>query len=140
MIFLPIKPEFAFAISSKKKKVEFRKVKFKKQDIKYCLVYASSPYKKVIGYFEIEKVDEESPSKAWKKYQAVGQISKKKFEEYYKDSEVAYVIKIKKFFELKQHVDPKEKIKDFEIPQSFKYLSEQELESLLPEESLHLVA
>jgi predicted transcriptional regulator len=48
MILLPIKPKFAFSIESENKKVEFRKLNFKNRRSDICIVYASSPYKKII--------------------------------------------------------------------------------------------
>lgn len=131
MIFLPIKPEYAFAIKNKKKRVEFRKTLFRNRKNNYCIVYASNPYKKIVGYFKFKKIEEGTPSVIWKKYNKIGAIEKKDFNKYYENKNKAYAIKISKFFAIKD-VDPLKKIEGFKIPQSFYYLSPDEVESLLP--------
>lgn len=130
MIFLPIKPEYAFAIHNREKKVEFRKVKIKRRTEKYCIVYASSPVKKIIGYFEIEKIEENSPAKIWNEYSDRGAISSEAFNAYYKGNSTAVVFKIKKYVPLKEPVDPRDKISSFSIPQSFCYLEKAQVKQL----------
>lgn len=126
MILLPIKPKYAFAIQNKAKMVEFRKIKFKNLDSDICVVYASSPYKKIIWYFKIKQIHEEKISKIWNKYKDVWGINKAELEEYYKNKDVWYVIEIEEFFPFNEHISPNELIKDFKIPQSFKYLNDME--------------
>jgi len=122
-VFLPIKPKYAFSILEGKKKVEFRKVKFNK-DVKYVIIYASSPYKKVIGYFKLKKIVSGNPRMIWEKYKDVGCIEKLDFFEYYKDQKIAYAIEINKVKKLKSHIEPSKAVKNFKIPQSFSYLDE----------------
>ena len=55
-VLLSIKPEFAKKIFAGTKKFEFRKSIFKYQNINKIIVYASSPVKKVIGEFLIDKI------------------------------------------------------------------------------------
>lgn len=129
MIFLPIKPKFAHAIHVGKKKVEFRKVKLNKDKEKYCIVYASSPKKRIIGYFEIDDFDIDEPNKIWKKYSHEGGVSRKEFLNYYAGTKTAVVFKIKEYFPLDE-IDPKEKIKSFSIPQSFCYLNTKQVRDL----------
>ena len=131
MIFLPIKPKYALAIKELKKQVEFRKVKFKNESFKSCLVYASYPLKRIIGYFEFKTIDEGHPSEIWEKYGKVGCIAREDYNEYYKDSKLAYAIKIDSFLAFDEPIDPFAKIDNFNIPQSYKYLSEDELIALL---------
>ena len=130
MVFLPIKPRYAIAIKNRDKKVEFRKAKFKNRETDYCIVYASSPLKKVIGYFRFREIDEGKPSNIWKKYNKIGAIDKKHFYEYFGNRDKAYAIKIEEFFPT-ETIDPKERIKGFSIPQSFRYLSVEETKLLL---------
>jgi len=51
-VFLLSKPEYAFAILNGTKRYEFRKAMFRK-DVDKVVVYATAPYKKVIGYFKV---------------------------------------------------------------------------------------
>lgn len=126
MILLPIKPKYAFAIQNKIKMVEFRKIKFKNLNSDICIVYASSPYKKIIWYFKIKNIHEEEIGEMWNKYKDVWWIDRVDLEEYYKNKRVWYVIEIEEFFPFREHVSPSTLIKDFKIPQSFKYLNDVE--------------
>ena len=129
MIFLPIKPEYALAIQEGRKKVEFRKIAFKRKDVGRCIVYVSSPYKRVIGYFEFDKIDEGSPREIWEKYKEVAGVCKEDYEEYYRRSEKAFAIIINKFVLLEEPISPQEKIENFRIPQSFCYLEDRHIQA-----------
>lgn len=131
VILLPIKPKYALAIKDLKKKVEFRKIRFKNELIKSCLVYASHPLKRIIGYFEFTTITEGHPREIWEKYSKLGGITKKDFFSYYKGSKRAYAIKIDKFVPFIEPINPFQKIDNFKVPQSFKYLSEDKLNTLL---------
>ncbi|MCK5471904.1 hypothetical protein KAI54_01825 [Candidatus Gracilibacteria bacterium] len=131
MIFLSIKPRYAEAIKRREKFVEFRKKTFNRSDVKYCVVYASSPQQKVIGYFKIKCIVRASPKNLWQKYRKLGAISKKEFDLYFRGKKEAYAIIIAKFEPLENPIAPRERIKNFNIPQSFCYLSEKESFSLL---------
>ncbi len=65
-VLLSIKPEFAFKIFEGTKKFEFRKVIFKKPNVKTVIVYASSPVQQVIGEFEIDDIFSFNPDAIWK--------------------------------------------------------------------------
>jgi predicted transcriptional regulator len=136
MIFLPIRPIYAFAIRDNEKRVEFRKKPFKKTQIEHCMVYATSPYKKIIGYFKISKICEGTPKNIWKKYNKIGGIKESDYYKYYKDVNTAYAIEIEKFHPLKTPINPTKKIEGFCIPQSFRYLSGKEMQILMPNFSI----
>ena len=127
-VFLPIKPKFAFAISNGQKKYEFRKNMGK--DVKRVIVYASSPYQRIIGYFEVEKIHQDCPKNLWSKFRKFAGIEKEDFFSYYDDNIIGVSIEIKRFISFKKHLIPKEVFPEFIVPQSFKYLSEEEFELL----------
>ena len=56
-VLLSIKPEFVEKIFAGTKKYEFRKSLFKKSGVKYVVIYASAPIKRVVGEFEIDDID-----------------------------------------------------------------------------------
>lgn len=122
-VILSIKPIYAQAIMSGTKKVEFRKKIFKKP-VDKVFVYSSSPEKKIIGYFTIENIVEESPNQLWELFNKVGGINKKDFFEYFKNSETGFSIRIKKFKKFKEGVNPKDYFENFCAPQSYYYLEE----------------
>lgn len=55
-VLLSIKPEFADKIFNGTKKYEFRKNIFKNKDVDTVVVYASSPWKYIIGEFKIDAI------------------------------------------------------------------------------------
>jgi type I restriction enzyme S subunit len=121
-VLLSVKPEYAEKIIKGKKKYEFRRSIFKRNDIEKIFIYSSSPIRKIIASFEIEKIVNDSPESIWKLCQKYGGISKKDFFVYFKNSESAYAIKICNVFIFQEPIDPYNIIEDFKPPQSFYYL------------------
>ena len=122
-VILSIKPIYAKAIMSGVKKVEFRKKIFKKP-VDKVFVYSSSPEKKIIGYFTIGEIVEDSPERLWEKFNKVGGISKKDFFEYYKNVETGFSIGVDTYEEFEEGIDPADFFENFCAPQSYIYLEE----------------
>ena len=122
-VILSIKPIYAKAIMAGTKKVEFRKKIFKKP-VGKVFVYSSSPDKKIIGYFIIGKIIEDTPEKLWEKFSDVGGINKKDFFEYYKNSETGFSIGVDSYEKFEEEVDPADFFEKFCAPQSYIYLEE----------------
>lgn len=120
-VLLSIKPEYAFKIFDGTKKFEFRKVIFKKPNIKTVVVYASSPVQKVIGEFEIDDILSFNPDEIWKMTKKFSGISEDFFYEYFANREIAHAIKIKN---IKKYSEPLSIKDDFNLvpPQSYVYL------------------
>ncbi|EEA8818869.1 ASCH domain-containing protein [Campylobacter upsaliensis] len=118
---LSIKPEFAEAIFSGKKKFEYRKVIFKEK-VKYIQVYVTKPVGKIIGEFEVEEIVKDDPVKVWKKTGKHSGIKKSFYMQYFQNRQVAYAIKIKNINKYRKPLCPYDKYDNFIAPQSFKYL------------------
>ena len=120
-VLLSIKPEHAFKIFDGTKKFEFRRVIFKKPNIKTVIVYASSPVQKVIGEFEIDDIFSFNPDEIWKMTKKFSGISEDFFYEYFANREIAHAIKIKN---IKKYSEPLSIKDDFNLvpPQSYVYL------------------
>ncbi|PIB30589.1 hypothetical protein [Maribacter sp. 4G9] len=120
-VLLSIKPEFAFKIFDGEKKYEFRKVIFKKPNIKTVVVYASSPVQRVIGEFEIDDILSSDPGDIWSQTKKYSGISEDFFYEYFSDREIAHAIKIKK---TKRYKHPLLLQDNYNVvpPQSYVYL------------------
>lgn len=112
------------------KKVEFRKKIFKKP-VDKVFVYSSSPEKKIIGYFTIGEIVEDSPERLWEKFNKVGGISKKDFFEYYKNVETGFSISVDTYKEFEEGVDPTDFFENFRAPQSYIYLEERTAANIL---------
>lgn len=121
-VLLSVKPKYAEKIVEGKKKYEFRRAIFKKQNIEKVYIYSSSPVSKIVAAFEIEKILKDSPEKIWTLCQKYAGISKKDFFDYFKNSEQAFAIEIGYVDSFKEHIDPFIMIENFKPPQSFYYL------------------
>ena len=117
---MSIKPKFVEEIFSGTKTFELRKKIFK-SSINTIVIYSSSPKKKVVGEIIIDKIISSTPKLLWKSYKNNLGISEKEYFKYYKNSKVAYAIKIKKVIKYKKELE----LKDFGIekaPQSYQYI------------------
>ncbi|CAM1363499.1 Predicted transcriptional regulator, contains an HTH and PUA-like domains [Tenacibaculum soleae] len=128
-VILSIKPIYAQAIMSGTKKVEFRKKTFKRQ-VDKIFVYSSSPEKKIIGFFTIKDIVEDSPENLWKEFKEVGGIDKKSFFEYYQNSETGFSIRISEAKKFENGIEPSDFFENFNAPQSFIYLEEETAQNM----------
>ena len=119
-VLMSIKPKFVEEIFSETKTFELRKKIFK-SSINTIVIYSSSPKKKVVGEIIIDKIISSTPKLLWKSYKNNLGISEKEYFKYYKNSKVAYAIKIKKVIKYKKELE----LKDFgmeKAPQSYQYI------------------
>ena len=120
---LSIKPEFVEEIIEGRKKFEYRKKVFKRSDVSSIVVYATKPYGKVVGEFEIENILEEGIDKLWNDTKHFSGISEEFFYKYFKDRESGFAIQIKEFEEYEEHLELAEFDSTLKAaPQSFCYL------------------
>lgn len=119
-ILISINPEHVENILSGIKKYEYRKVAAK-DDISSIIIYETTPVKRVVAEAEIIDVLMCGPEELWGLTKEGSGISKKFFDKYFKDKEVAYAYKLG---EIKVFETPKT-LSDFGIrtaPQSFVYV------------------
>ena len=121
-VLLSVKPKYAEEIISGRKKYEFRKSIFKREDIEKMYIYSSSPVKKIIATVDIDGILSDSPQKLWEKCHDDAGISEPEFFNYFKNSDVGYAIKISNVQEFPIPIDPYHLNEDFRPPQSFYYL------------------
>jgi predicted transcriptional regulator len=96
-VLLSIKPQFADLIFNGKKRYEFRRTIFKRDDINKVIVYSSSPVCKVVGEFEIAEVITDSPRSLWKKTSSYAGISKDFFFGYFSNKITGHAIRVKNY-------------------------------------------
>ena len=94
-VLLSIKPEFAHKIFDGTKKYEFRKKVFKDENIRKVIVYASSPEKKVLGEFDIDRILTGTPNEIWQQTKDVSGIT----HDFYKIVAEKYAGKLIKIFD-----------------------------------------
>jgi len=120
-VLLSVKPKYAEEIISGRKKYEFRKSIFKREDIKKMYIYSSSPVKKIIAIVDIVGIVSDSPQELWEQYHEDAGISEREFFDYFRNSNTGYAIKISNVQEFPTPIDPYID-EDFRPPQSFYYL------------------
>ncbi len=121
-VILSIRPNFCNMIFSGQKKYEYRKRVFTRSDVDKVYIYATKPICRIVGYFTVDEVIEDKKSNMWEKTHKDGGISKEYFDNYFKNSNTAYAIKIGEVVKLDYPIAPKKVIKDFHAPQNFMYV------------------
>lgn len=122
-VILSIRPNFCKLIFSGQKMYEYRTRVFTRSDIDRVYVYASKPICRIVGYFTIDHVIEDSPSNVWEITHEGSGISKEYFDAYFKGCHTAHAIKIGEVVKLDTPIDPKEVIKNFHALQNFMYVN-----------------
>jgi predicted transcriptional regulator len=122
-VLLSIKPRFVAAIIDGRKKYEFRKNKFSKNDINRLYMYSTATIKKIIGIFKITEVIEDSPSALWDRLKDQAGISEDEFFEYFRNKEKGFALEIKEVERFEKPLDPKILFPNFVPPQSFCYIN-----------------
>lgn len=117
---LPIKPIYAKAIIEGRKRVEFRKTRFRRP-VTHIAVYASTPVKRIIGIFRVGDLEQDSPEQLWLRHREHGAISSEAFETYYSGVELGVAIGIADVEALASPVSLN--ALQVKAPQSFRYLS-----------------
>lgn len=126
---LSIQPEYANAIFTGKKTVEFRKQGFKRP-VTHVVVYSSFPEKKIIGYFEVAFVDVATPTAIWRRYRKRGVISAENYRAYFAGKSQAIAYGISRVFKLRSPISIGDFVLKQKAPQSFCYLDARHLKKL----------
>lgn len=135
-LFLSIKPEFANKIIAKEKTIELRKVRPHVNQGDYVVIYASSPTMSVVGFGQIKQIIEMSPDDMWNTYSSKLGIDRTRFDIYFQDKDKAVGIEFESIKKV-QPVITLDKIREvdqtFCPPQSYRYVSNEQIISLLKE-------
>lgn len=121
-VLLSVKPKFAEAILVGDKTFEFRRLLFKRDDVRTVVLYASSPTCKVVGEFTIDEVLTLALDDLWKTTRDGGGIERSFFDQYFEGRSTGHALKVKR---TRRYRSPLCLRKDFGIshpPQSFCYL------------------
>jgi len=121
-VLLSIKPKYAEAILCGDKKYEFRRLVFKKKDIREVYIYSNNGVGRIIGSFKIEEILKGTPLEIWESCHEMGGITKDEYFSYFEGSDIAFGIRIGAVKRFDEPIDPSTIIKDFTPPQSFRYI------------------
>jgi predicted transcriptional regulator len=129
LALLPIRPRFAELIISGEKRVEFRKVNFRR-DVTHVVLYAGRPVERVLAYFEVLGVRAESPRRLWARYHAVAGIERNEFDAYYESAALGVAIEIGQVWTLPHPLPLSALGGSLSAPQSFAYLNADALDTV----------
>lgn len=122
-VLLSIKPEYVKRIFEGKKKYEYRRSLFKREDIESIVIYATKPVGKVVGEFQIETIIEDDPRIIWEKTKSYSGIKKKDYMNYFDKKEKGFAIVIKDAFIYDTPLELNELNPQITTaPQSFRYI------------------
>jgi predicted transcriptional regulator len=93
-VLLSIRPEFSDAILDGRKTYELRRRIFGRRDVRRCVIYASSPVRRVVGEFTIEKILALSPTRLWAATSGGAAIDRRFFDAYFHGKEIGFALKI----------------------------------------------
>ena len=116
-----IKERYSNKIYSKEKLVEFRRQNVGVQEGEFCLIYTSSPVKKITGYFIVKEKIRTGIQKLWESTKEIAGISYKEFKGYFKECKLGTAIlfkKIQKFSRALSLEDLRKEV-NFRPPQSY---------------------
>lgn len=125
-VLLSIKPRYVNAMIRGEKKFEFRKSIFRSSDVTKVYIYASTPVKKIVGYFNLGDIIQGNPHEIWEKCSNFGGISEEEFFKYYEGKEKAFSLCIDRLNIFDSAVCPYTTFENFTPPQSFMYFDAME--------------
>lgn len=119
---MSIRPEFARAILSRDKRVEFRKRRLA-PDVSRVVIYTTSPVRAVVGEFSVAEQVVTSPHALWRRFREVAGIDRRSFFEYFDGQTYAVGIMIDSVVEYESPVPLANFAPGTRPPQSFMYLA-----------------
>lgn len=128
-VLISIKPQYVEKIILREKLYEFRRSIFK-QEVDRVIIYCTAPVKKIIGYFDLDQIIQDSPSNLWNNFSNYGGIEKKEFFDYFEGKDEGFALKIGNLEVFDDGIDVS-LLKEFRGPQSFKYVNDEYFEKLL---------
>ena len=120
-ILMSIKPKYVDEILSGKKKYEYRKIKAKRPNIDKIIIYCTAPVMRVVSEVEVLEIIENNPEIVWEKTKSHAGISKKKYDEYFENKDIAFAYKLGNIIKYDQPRELKEIGVNY-TPQSFIYI------------------
>ncbi len=122
VILISIHPEYATAIFSGEKKIEFRKLNIPKT-IDHVVLYVTAPVQKIVGYFSIKEIIQDTPSQLWDKFEHVSGTTIEFFNKYYSEQEIGLGLLVNEVSILKNPFTLDKAGIGTNPPQSFKYVN-----------------
>ena len=128
-LLLSLKPCHADLVFEGLKKAELRRRIASCIENRKVFVYVSSPTRALRGGFRVGQVWKGKPSNIWKTVSHLASVRKKDYDAYFAGCEIAVALEIRSVWEYKTPIRLSVLKKDlgkFIVPQSWRYLKEQE--------------
>lgn len=128
LLIISVKPEYAIKILKGEKTIELRKCAPKKVGKNgFIIIYVTSPIKAIWGVYRIENIIKEEPSVLWDNFGEKTGITRKEFNEYYKENKRAFGIELQEVKNLFKHSIKLDSLKNlipgFMPPQTYSYIN-----------------
>lgn len=127
---ISIHPEYAEAILSGEKRVEFRKKPIA-QDVTHVVLYATRPVSAVVGVFTVDGQQIGSPDSLWDRFSDVAGIDRTRFEDYFSSHTTGAGICVGDVYRACRQLPLNEALGITRAPQSFQYLDRERAFSIL---------
>lgn len=129
-VIISLHPEHANKILSGKKKLEFRRV-WSKHQVNAVVIYATSPIKKIVAVGYIREVHVGTKNKLWELAKSIGGgLSRSALRNYFDGKKHGFAIEFESVSPIKPAISPTLCFKKFSPPQSFAYLSMDDLKKI----------
>lgn len=126
---MSIHPVYAKRLLDGSKCVEFRKTRLS-SDIRYVVIYATAPIKRVVGYFSVKQIVIDTPTEIWFQYRRVAGIGQSEFHEYYEGSMQAVAIEVAQMHVLSRPKPISVMADNTRPPQSYQYFGNKVIKTL----------
>jgi predicted transcriptional regulator len=117
---LSIHPRHAKALLEGKKTVELRRTRFP-SDVSHVVVYATSPMRTIVGWFEVRSIERDRPWRLWIKHGSATGVTRREFRSYFDGAEEGTAISVRRAVALKSPL-ALSMLWSSPPPQSFSYL------------------
>lgn len=136
-ILMSIKPKYAQAIIRGEKTIELRRhiPPIGPQDI--IVFYESSPIQRVTFYCRVLEILSMPPQELWDKYSCLFGITKEDYDVYFGNRPTAYGIRLQEVHIFSSQMKISDISQELSAPQSFRYISPEELEKILQWQIIH---
>ena len=94
------------------------------------IVYATTPVKRVVGWFRVGGVEAEAPRALWERFGGVGGIELDEFDRYYEGRDIGTAITVAEAASLTEPLQLSSVAGLINPPQSFQYVSWEAFEDL----------
>lgn len=121
--FYPIKKKYTDKILSGEKRCELRK-RLPNSNLKFILIYATTPMARVVGYAEVKELHKNSVLNIWKRFSKISGISRADYFEYFSSNDTACSIELNRVYKFVRPFKVSDISENFKVPQSFCYINE----------------